>query len=266
MVEHATRAGDRRLASRAAAGYATIARAGSMTAAEVVERCGPLLDQVSGDRKAEAVILSVIAVAEAMQGQFDRARDLHTRAKTILAELGRSVVSASTSIEGSRIEMLAGDAVRAEALLAADSNELEGIGERYFRSTVAGLLAHAIVAQERLDEADEAVELAIELTDEDDIESQILWRTARAKIRARQGEGEEALRLSGEALALAGDTDDIDVQGDVHADHGMILGLLGRSDEAAIEFTLARELYTRKGNLAFEAAMTAALEAAGQVA
>ena len=121
VVAHATRAGDKRLASRAAAGYATIARAGSMTAAEVARRCGPLLDQVSGDRKAEAVILGVIAVAEAMQGRFDRARDLHTRAKMILGELGRSVVAASTSIEGSRIEMLAGDAVRAEALLAADS-------------------------------------------------------------------------------------------------------------------------------------------------
>ena len=149
VVEHATHAGDRRLASRAAAGYATIARAGSMTAAEVVERCGPLLDQVSGDRKAEAVILAVIAVAEAMQGRFDRARDLHVRAKTILGELGRSVVAASTSIEGSRIEMLAGDAVRAEALLAADDDELERIGERYFRSTVVGLLAHAIEAQDR---------------------------------------------------------------------------------------------------------------------
>ncbi len=266
VVEHATHAGDRRLASRAAAGYATIARAGSMTAAEVVERCGPLLDQVSGDRKAEAVILAVIAVAEAMQGRFDRARDLHVRAKTILGELGRSVVAASTSIEGSRIEMLAGDAVRAEALLAADDDELERIGERYFRSTVVGLLAHAIEAQDRSDDADAAVDLAIELTDEDDIESQILWRTARAKVRARRGDGAEARRLADEALALAADTDDIDVQGDVHADYGTVLVRLGEVDEAAAQFTLARELYARKGNVAFETAMTAALEGAGQAA
>ncbi|HEX5826721.1 MAG TPA: adenylate/guanylate cyclase domain-containing protein, partial [Candidatus Limnocylindrales bacterium] len=146
-VEHATAAGDRRLASRSAAGYATIARAGTIPAAEVVERCGPLLEQVQGDRKAEAVILAVIAVAEAMGARFDRARDLHLRARTILDELGRSVISASTSIEGSRIEMLAGDYARAEELLQADSNELEEIGERYFRSTVVGFLAHAQEAQ-----------------------------------------------------------------------------------------------------------------------
>ncbi len=266
VVAHATRAGDKRLASRAAAGYATIARAGSMPAAEVARRCGPLLDQVSGDRKAEAVILAVIAVAEAMQGRFDRARDQHARAKMILGELGRSVVAASTSIEGSRIEMLAGDPVQAEVLLAADADELERIGERYFRSTVAGLLAHAIEAQGRLDDADAAVDLAIELTDEDDIESQILWRTARAKVRARQGDGDEARRLADEALALAADTDDIDVQGDVHADYGTVLVRLGATDDAAAQFTEARELYARKGNAAFETAMTAALEGAGQAA
>ena len=194
-----------------------------------------------------------------MQGQFDRARDLHVRAKTILAELGRSVVAASTSIEGSRVEMLAGDAERAEALLAADDDELERIGERYFRSTVVGLLAHAIEAQDRLDDADAAVDLAIELTDEDDIESQILWRTARAKVRARRGDGDEARRLADEALALAADTDDIDVQGDVHADYGTVWSGSARPTRPPSQFTLGPRLYARKGNVAFETAMTAAL-------
>ena len=266
VVEHATRAGDRRLASRAAAGYATIARAGALPADQVAERCGPLLDQVAGDRKAEAMILSVIAVSEAMQGRFDRARELHARAKTILGELGRSVVAASTSIEGSRIEMLAGDHAAAEALLGADSRELDGMGERYFRSTVVGLLAHALEAQGRLDEADSAVDLAATLTDEDDVESQMLWRTARAKVRARQGRGDDALALAAEALALAAETDDIDVQGDVHADYATVLRRLGRADEAAAHFELARDLYTRKGNVALAQVMAVALDGAGQPA
>ncbi len=259
VVTYATAAGDRRLASRSAAGYATIARAGDIPADEIIERCGPLLDQVQGDRKAEAVILSIIAVAEAMQARFDRARDLHLRARTILDELGRSVVSASTSIEGSRIEMLAGDFGAAERLLQADADELEGIGERYFRSTVVGLLAHALEAQGRTEEADTAVVLARELTDEDDVESQILWRTALAKNRARSGMEAEALALGAEAVELAAETDDIDVQGDVHADYGAVLLRLGREGEARTEFEQARYLYRQKGNLALERAMDAAL-------
>ncbi|OGO54714.1 MAG: hypothetical protein A2V85_17670 [Chloroflexi bacterium RBG_16_72_14] len=237
-----------------------------MPADQVAERCGPLLDQVAGDRKAEAMILGVIAVSEAMQARFDRARELHARAKAILGELGRSVVAASTSIEGSRIEMLAGDHAAAEALLDVDSRELDGMGERYFRSTVVGLLAHALEAQGRLDEADAAVDLAAALTDEDDVESQMLWRTARAKVRARQDRGDDALALAAEALALAAETDDIDVQGDVHADYATVLRRLGRADEATDHFERARELYTRKGNVALSQVMAAALDGAGQLA
>ena len=260
MVSHAVRAGDTRLASRAAGGYATIARAGSMPAAEVSEQCRLLLEQVQGDRKAEAVILGVIAVAEAMVGNFEHARALHGRAKVILGELGRSIVLASTSIEGARIETLAGDYEAAEALLRADDRDLETMGERYFRSTIVGLLAHAIEAQARLDEADTTVDLAIELADEDDIESQIQWRSARAKIRASQGRGEEALALADEALAMAAETDDIDAKGDVHADYGTVLARLDRGADSLEHFRQARDLYETKGNLALAARMSEAIE------
>ena len=139
------------------------------------------------------------------------------------------------------------------------------MGADYLLSTVAALLAQALCEQGRLGEAEASLAVTRELAEEDDIESQILWRTARAKVRARQGDGgDEARRLADEALALAADTDDIDVQGDVHADYGAVLVRLGSTDEAAIQFVEARELYARKGNSAFETAMTAALEGAGQ--
>jgi tetratricopeptide (TPR) repeat protein len=80
VVEYAGRAGDTRVACRAAAGYASMLGLGATPAAEVSQRCTRLLDQVSGDRKAEAVILGVNAVADAMQGAFDRARALEERA------------------------------------------------------------------------------------------------------------------------------------------------------------------------------------------
>ena len=258
-VDYATAAGERRIASRAAAGYATIARVSPLGAAEVIERCGPLLEQVHGDRKAEAVILSVIAVAEAMQARFERAREMHARARTILDELGPSVVSASTSLEGSRIEMLAGDYARAAELLEADSKQLEAIGERYFRSTIVCLLAHALEAQGLAALADAASREAESLADEDDIDSQIFWRTARAKVRATLGQHDEALAIATEALLLAAEIDDIDLQGDVHADYATVLRRIGRELDARAEFGVARELYRRKGNIALERAMDAAL-------
>jgi class 3 adenylate cyclase/tetratricopeptide (TPR) repeat protein len=261
VVEHATRAGDRRLASRAAAGYATIARAGATPADEVAARCGPLLDQVAGDRKAEAIILAVIAVAEAMRQRFDRARELRERARTILFELGPSVTASSTSIEGSVIETLAGDHAAARALLEADSRQLEGMGERYFRSTIVALLAHALVAEGALDEAAVQVELAMELADADDTESQILWRTAKATLLAATGRSAEAAELARAAVDLAATTDHVDLQGETSAHLGDVLVAAGNATEAVESYRTAIALHDRKGNAAAAARVRTALEA-----
>ncbi|MEX2184657.1 MAG: adenylate/guanylate cyclase domain-containing protein [Chloroflexota bacterium] len=248
VVDYATRAGDGRLASRAAGGYATIARVGRMPAQEIVATCEPLLEQVKGDRMAEAVILGVIAVAEAMLGRFDAARARHAHARQILGELGHSVVAASTSIEGSRIEMLAGDYAAAAALLEADARQLSDMGERYFRSTIVALHAQALEALGHAGEADAAAALAVELVDEDDVDTQIIWRTARAKAWARIGRP-DAVALAEEALALVATTDDIELRGDVHADVGTVLIRLDRPDEARAHLEAAIALYEQKGNV-----------------
>ena len=187
VIDLAGSAGDRRLANRAAAGLANTMFAGDATAAEVSAYCSSLLERVSGDRKAEAIILSTSAVAEAMQGHFDEARDLYLRSAANVADLGRSTFSASQSIESSMVEMLAGQPGRAAELLRADDAQLGHMGERYFRSSITGRLAHALEAMDDLDEASRFAELARDLSDADDTESQVIWRTAMAKVRARSG-------------------------------------------------------------------------------
>ena len=249
-VDHASRGGDRRLASRAAAAYATIALAGPIPTGEVLERCAALIEQVTGDQRAEATIRAVMAVIEAMEGRFDRAREMHARAREILEGLGRSVTAISTSIESARIELLAGDAGAAEALLRRDDIELKAIGERYFRSTIVALLAQALVAQDKMDEADVYASLAAELADEDDTTSQALWRIARARIRASQDRPDEALELAEAAVALVGGTAAIDLQGEIQSGYGAMLLRLGRPEEAAGHLQLALDLYERKGDRA----------------
>ena len=84
-----TPAGDTRLVSRAAAAYATTALYGPTPVREVLDRCQRLLDQVAGDRNAEATVLAAMAIADAMLGDIDSARDRHRRARAIQAELDR---------------------------------------------------------------------------------------------------------------------------------------------------------------------------------
>jgi len=84
----------------------------------------------------------------------------------------------------------------------------------------------------------------------DDAFSQVLWRTARAKVRARRGDLPEAEALAREAVALAERTDLLNTHGDTVADLGEVLALAGRPDEAAAVFADAAEILERKGNRA----------------
>jgi tetratricopeptide (TPR) repeat protein len=250
VIDLAESAGDQRLANRAAAGLANTISSGEATASEVSAQCHELLERVKGDRYAEAIILSTTAVAEAMQGNFDTARELYARSAANVADLGQSRFSASQSIESSQVEMLAGDPERAAELLRSDDAELARMGERYFRSSVTGLLAQALEATGNVDEATKFVELARDLADADDAESQIVWRSALAKIVSRSGEAERARELVNEALELANTTEMLSLRADTAADAAIVYRRIGAAAEAADQLDAARRLFTEKGNVA----------------
>ena len=250
VVAHARLAADGRMASRAAAGYATIAMAGSISASDVSARCRELLEQVAGDRKAEATILGVVAVAEAMMERFEAAQKLHAQARTILGELGPSVTAASMSIEGAKVAILSGDLEAAERDLRADDAALAAMGEQYFRSTIVAILAHVLVTRGSLDDAERYATLARDLADIDDTESQVLWRVARARLLSARSEMDDAMALASEAVALADETESIDLQGNVYVDLGIIRRQGGLEADAQAAFKAALERYERKGNVA----------------
>jgi predicted ATPase/class 3 adenylate cyclase len=245
---HASLAGDDRLAARGASAFATVALHGPTPVTEVIETCSELLGNVSADRTSQAVILLVLGVLHAMDGQFDRGRELCDRARATLRELGRSVTAQSTSIEASRVEMLAGEPGAAERLLRADFDALEATGEKYFRSTIAGQLAQALYAQDRLDESDRLATIAEQLSAEDDIWSQALWRGVRAKLLARGGHAGDAIAMLAEADRRVVESDDIEVVADLRADAAEVARVLDGPESAGPPLREALELYERKGD------------------
>ena len=246
VLDHARRAGDERLATRGAIGYAAAALRGSTPASEALPECARLIDEVAGDQKAEGVILGVLAQLHAMGGDFEQARELYRKGHAMLVDLGASINASSTSIEASRVEMLAGDFAAAERELRRDHDALEAMGERYYRSTVAGLLGQMLVALERLDEAREFGDLAEQLADPDDALSQVLWRSVRARVLAAAGQHDEAVGLAQAAASIADGTVDLDLRGDAHAELGEILAAAGRAEEAAAAWAEAASHYEQK--------------------
>jgi class 3 adenylate cyclase/tetratricopeptide (TPR) repeat protein len=251
-IEHAQRADDVRQERRASTAYALVSALGPTPVEEAVLRCGAVAERVAGDRQAEGAVLSVTGLLEAMRGSFDLARSLCTQARYHFEELGLRVEAGQTVLESSRVELLAGDPAAAEQDLRRGFRVLEELRERYFLSTLSGLLARALWEQGKLDDAENHTALAEELSDADDIDAQVTWRCVHARILAVRGEADAAEALARGAVEMLRSTDAVLLQiealvalADVHA-------LTGRpgADEARRD---ARALALAKGSLVLAA-------------
>ena len=119
------------------------------------------------------------------------------------------------------------------------------MGERYFLSTTAGELARAVYAQGRYAEAEELTRLAEELSADDDLTSQALWRSVRAKALARRSLEADAQELARKAVALLEGTDALIRQADALEDLAEVLELAG-ADGARECLNEALAIFERK--------------------
>jgi tetratricopeptide (TPR) repeat protein len=124
---------------------------------------------------------------------------------------------------------------------------LEQMGETGRLSTLAGIFADIVYRQGRYDEADSLADLSKRVAAPDDLASQMLWRSVRAKIAARRGDFEVAQALAQEAATLADSTDAFHLHGDIRMDLAEVLRLADRPEEAAAALKRAIELYKAKG-------------------
>jgi class 3 adenylate cyclase/tetratricopeptide (TPR) repeat protein len=254
-------AGDRVLEVRSLSSLASCALYSPTPADEAIERCNDVLERGGGDRRTEAMTLCSLSVLEAMRGDATRARELYQRSRSMLNELGFTFSAALTSLNSGPAEMLAGDLVRAEAELRGDYETLLAMGEKGYLSSVAGLLAEVLYAQGRLDEATHFAEVCQQTAAAYDVGAQYQWRCIQAKLLAGRGRTEEAETLAREGVRLIRTTDQPAIQADGLMSLAVVLGLAGKSDEAASSLEEAIALFEQKGDIVSAARARAALGA-----
>jgi tetratricopeptide (TPR) repeat protein len=209
QLEHARKAGERALELRALSGLAYALYFGPTPVEEAIEAVeDDVLPGVRGFAVAEALVLGALGGLESMRGRFDEARELHAEARDLLAKLGPSLPAAEAALSAAETELAAGDPEQAELLLRGAHTALEASGETATRASVAAALARALAERERDDEALALTEESERIAAANDVHAQLTWRAVRSTVLRRRDDGDEADRLADEAVALARETDD----------------------------------------------------------
>jgi class 3 adenylate cyclase/tetratricopeptide (TPR) repeat protein len=207
------------------------------------------LDALHRQPERASGVLSTLGHLHAMRGEFALARKLVLRALdtreegTVLAYMGRA------GSLGWEVEARSGNWEGAEREIRIGYDGLAALGDTGYLSTVAGFLAHTLWALGRIGEAEALAAVSAETAAMDDLFSQVVWRTARAKILSARDQVPEALSVAREAVSLALETDSLSEQGDALLQFADVLVRVGRYDDARAAARHSHDAYKRKEHL-----------------
>jgi class 3 adenylate cyclase/tetratricopeptide (TPR) repeat protein len=247
-VRHARVCGDDRLLSESLVSMLASKVFGSASPEEGYRTLDLLVEDVSRFRSIEAWALLVRGAFEAMEGSFEKARRLIRIAMEIQEALGSPVLAGLFETFLGEAESAAGDAFAAEHAYRRGYEILDEFGYVGYKSTAAAKLAHALCTLGRSDEAAGFAAVARSVAAEDDLASQVLGRSAQARVLSSRGSFEEAEQLAREAVEMFLDAEAPGGQGDVRMDLAEVLRTAGKSVDAEQVAREALAFYERKGN------------------
>jgi class 3 adenylate cyclase/tetratricopeptide (TPR) repeat protein len=248
-ARHAERAKAHRELVESLSWLALTAPFGPTPVLEAVKLSDRVLDRAPDDHTVHAYVLDGRCVLEAMQGDFDRARDAVSGARALYQELGLEVIGANLSQNAGFVEMLADEPLTAVGELRRGYEILDRLGEKGFLSTLAAYLAHVFFTLGNFRDAREFTFISESTASSDDLLSQILWRSARGKVVARLGDLERGEKFTRESVEIAANTDFLNHHADALSDLATVLLEATRLRDAAGVTGTALSLYEEKGNI-----------------
>ena len=174
---------------------------------EAISRLEVLPDELELDRPLRSSIHTSLSGLVAMRGDVEEARRRFRDAAATSEEFGLRFRRATQSFVGAQIELLAGDPAAAERELRASSGAFDEIGAATSATTHRALLAEVVSRRGRLGDAEELARRVSAEASSDDVITQVLWRSALARVRAREGSAREAVELAAEARRRLGDAE-----------------------------------------------------------
>jgi class 3 adenylate cyclase/tetratricopeptide (TPR) repeat protein len=249
VIEHAGRAGDRRLETDALRNLPPSFFWGPTPLSEGLPRMKALLESVRGKKALEVSAIRPVAGFYGMQGRFDEARGLLAQARAIHEELASPFDLRSLAFWTGPLELLAGDPASAEDELRSACEFFQAGGEQGLLSTLAAFLAQALYEQGRFEEAWHWVDVSREAATSDDYDAQGQRRAVEAKLLAQREKYDEAEAVAREAIEFINRSDELDPQAHIQLSLVEVLRLAGRYEDAIAALDGAIERFERKGNV-----------------
>jgi class 3 adenylate cyclase/tetratricopeptide (TPR) repeat protein len=246
-IEHARRAGSRSIEVEALTFLLGSVTFGSTHIKGAIRIARELLEQRADSRELQGWAARFLGACLAYEGSVQEGRALLEEAREIFAELGHKGALALLAFSTGPLELREGDAVAAERELRAGVESLLEMGDRARASSLAPLLAGALVEQGRLDEAQHFVDIAREAVQEDDPNAEAFWRLAAARVLVRRGATDEAVRLANDGIVIMKRTQELLTLPALLLDQAEVLELAGSRDEAEAALREALDAAARKG-------------------
>jgi tetratricopeptide (TPR) repeat protein len=246
LLEAARAAGDRPSFFDAIFFLSADAFFGSNPVEQGLAQCEQLQSLAEGPVAKNVVEISRGALL-GLRGDLPDARRAIATARAGLADFGLRLHSVSTGLLAGLVELHSGEYAEAERLLRETCDELREVGESGYLSTDLAYLGEALYGLGRYEEAEQASRESERLTQAGDKASELCWRALRAKVLARRGEHDEALRLAREAVAVAEAIDSNHEIADVWRSLAEVHRLSGDVADAVAALERAVALYEEKG-------------------
>jgi class 3 adenylate cyclase/tetratricopeptide (TPR) repeat protein len=201
------------------------------------------------------------AILLAMLDEVDEAREVARAGEARLREMGDSEIFFQAA--HAEIEQIAGDRQAAatwmeRAYQFGVDNHVVGT-----QGTYGAMWAVTLCGLDRHNEAEALAEECRDVSAEDDLLSQLLWREAWALVSSHRGAHDEAERCAREAVDITAQTDALAWIGDALSVLGRVLDAAGKPDLAAAELRKAWAAYDRKQVIPLARRMRQRLDALG---
>ncbi len=190
----------------------------------------------------------MIAKLLAMRGETAEAREQVQAGLEGTREAGQFVEAAGYSMTAAFVERRAGAPDAAEAILREGITELDRLGNRSYRGTVAVQLADLLASQGDYQQAAQWCTEVRETLNEDDLSDAVCLYSLEGFLAAVAGSHAEAERLSTKAVAAAETTDFYEARAGAYAWHARTLDVIGKRADARAAAAVSLSIYEDKGD------------------